>query len=69
MRNESPQNVFFDKLTIQHSSGPLQEENHYDSLDLELASISAKAAGYYKISTSSIMVWNYKTKSLAMVAV
>ena len=45
MRNESPQNVFFDKVTVQQNSGPLQEENHYDSWDLELAGISAKAAG------------------------
>ena len=57
MRNESPQNVFFDKLTIQHSSGPLQEENHYYPFGLELTGISAKAAGKlenkYKFNTAT----------------
>ena len=42
---ESPQNVFFDKLTIQHSSGPLQEENQFNPYGLTMAGISSKAAG------------------------
>ena len=42
--NESPQDVYFDDVTVQHQAGPLVQEQSYYPFGLPMAAISDKAA-------------------------
>jgi RHS repeat-associated protein len=41
--NESPQDVYFDDLTVKHFTGPLQQEQSFYPFGLQMAAISSKA--------------------------
>lgn len=56
--NESPQDVYFDDLTITHYSGPLLQEQSYYPFGLEMKAINSKRA----ISTFSAYKFNAGTE-------
>jgi hypothetical protein len=41
--NESPQDVYFDNITVKHFTGPLLQEQSYYPFGVEMAAISYKA--------------------------
>ena len=41
--NESPQDVFFDDITVKHTTGPLQQEQSFYPYGLQMSAISSKA--------------------------
>ena len=43
MSNESQQDVYFDKLTVKHYTGPLSQEQSFYPFGLQMAGISDKA--------------------------